>query len=132
LNRNIKRNWITIFILAVLFSGIPVSSAQNAGDIIIDDPIQINDDLIGRYTIENPGTCEAQILCEVWRTDIAMNREHPDYTVNVKGIATHQLLTVLIDVDSSHEIGPYDEYTSWKIPIPGMDNFDVKTTAKKR
>jgi hypothetical protein len=41
------------------------------------------------------------------------------------------IITVIIDVDSSHRIDPYEEYTNWIIPVHGIDSFDVKTTAEK-
>jgi hypothetical protein len=52
--------------LAVLISGIQSFYAQNTGEInrydpiIIDDPIQINEDLIGRCTIENLGNVKSK------------------------------------------------------------------------
>ncbi|PKL68726.1 MAG: hypothetical protein CVV28_01020 [Methanobacteriales archaeon HGW-Methanobacteriales-1] len=103
-------------------SAASVSSQKiNNPIIIIDDPIQITDNLVGRYTVCNR-TCDTYILCEVWQTG-----DLKSYIVNLDGWAIRDrghgkyYIMDAMHVHSSHKI--HDTYTRWTIPINKWGSF---------
>ncbi|PKL68728.1 MAG: hypothetical protein CVV28_01030 [Methanobacteriales archaeon HGW-Methanobacteriales-1] len=130
-----KKKILSILMLVIAVTVIMPVNAQNIINDnpihIIDDPININEDLVGRYAVYNSGTEDAYILCEIWRKNTYSGVEPPIYTVYIKGDATHEFLTVIQPLHSSNAILWDENYITWKIPIPGMTNFEGTINAEK-